>query len=150
MKHVRVSGCVAFIYYSNPKSKVHVRASPGIMLGCNDYGVYTVERITDGKIVNSVHVTFDEENFPGLEKDDSSSSGEGMEYSSEDESSSDVGNEVFCPNSSLKKTHILPMQKMLTGKWWKMLDDSQKGTKVHRKDSHIALLIMHRALLDSR
>ena len=67
LKHVRVFGCAAFVYEHDPKSKVHARAAPAVMLGCNDHSVYTVERLTDRKIINSVHVTFDEESFPKLE-----------------------------------------------------------------------------------
>ena len=76
LKHVRVFGCSAFVYNHAPASKVHARAVPGIFLGCNDHGVYIVERLTDRKVINSVHVTFDESTFPGLEKSDSSSCGE--------------------------------------------------------------------------
>lgn len=90
LRHARVLGCAAFVYEHEPKSKVHARAAPAIMLGCNDHGVYTVERLTDSKIINSVHVTFDESCFPKLELSESSSSGEGSNYSTEsfsDESS---------------------------------------------------------------
>eukprot|EP00171_Calliarthron_tuberculosum_P004578 IDg4578t1 len=76
LKHVRVFGCASFIYEHAPKSKVHARATPGILLGCNDHGVFTVERLTDGKIINSVHVSFDESVFPGLDRELSSSSGD--------------------------------------------------------------------------
>ncbi len=85
MKHVRVFGCSAFVYNEHPKSKAHARAEPGIFLGCNDNGVYMVEKIVDRKLVNSVHVSFDEESFPGLLNSDSSSSGESSS-SSETES----------------------------------------------------------------
>lgn len=74
LKHAKVFGCSAFVYNHSPKTKVHGRASPAIFLVCNDHGVFTVERMTDGKIINSVHVTFDEESFPALDKSDSSSS----------------------------------------------------------------------------
>lgn len=80
LKHLRVFGCSAFVYEHEPKPKVHARAAPAIMLGGDHHGVYTVERLTDRKIINSVHVTFDEETFRGLENSESSSSGEGSEF----------------------------------------------------------------------
>ena len=76
LNHVRVFGCTAFMYDHKLRSKVHARALPAIYLGSDDNGVYTVELLASRKIVNSVHVTFDETAFPGLEKDRSSSSGE--------------------------------------------------------------------------
>eukprot|EP00171_Calliarthron_tuberculosum_P001098 IDg1098t1 len=81
-------GCTAFVYEQEPKSKVHARAAPSIMLGCNDNGIYTVERLTDGKIIDSVHVTVDEYSFPALDRSSSSSS----ECSERDE--------IFSSNSS--------------------------------------------------
>lgn len=55
---------------------MHARASSGIFVGCNDYGVYTAQRIIEMKIVNSVHIKFDENDYPGLENSESSGSGE--------------------------------------------------------------------------
>lgn len=63
LKYIRVFGCAAFFYEHNPKSKVHARATAGIMLGCNDHGVYTIECLIDSKIINFVHVSFDELSF---------------------------------------------------------------------------------------
>lgn len=80
LKHIRVFGCASFVYNETPKSKAHARAEPGIMLGCDDNGVYMVERLSDRKLLNSVHVTFDEASFPGLEDSDSSSSGESSDW----------------------------------------------------------------------
>lgn len=68
LQHARVFG------YSS--SKVHVKADKGIFLGCNDHGVHMAERLSDGKLLNSVHVTFDATSFPGLYKTKSSSLGE--------------------------------------------------------------------------
>lgn len=63
LKYARVFGCMAFVYKNETKSKVHSRAAPAIMLGCNDHGVYTVERLMNSIIINSVHVSFDESSF---------------------------------------------------------------------------------------
>lgn len=98
LKHVRTFGCAAFVYEHQPKSKVHAKAAPAIMLGCNDHGVYTVERLDDHRIVNSVHVTFDESSFPGLDHSASSSSGEGSEFSQSHDTSSE--SEVIINSSS--------------------------------------------------
>ena len=95
LKYVRVFGCAAFVYEHDPKSKVHARAVPAVMLGCNDHGIYTVERLTDRKIINSVHVTFDEESFPKLEDSSSSSSGEESEYSPSESSNSFSSQDAF-------------------------------------------------------
>lgn len=95
LKHVRVFGCAAFVYDHFMKSKVNARAIPAIMLGCNDYGVYTVERLTDRKIINSVHATFDETNFPAFELSDSSRSGEGSQVGSVDFSDSENSSSAF-------------------------------------------------------
>lgn len=71
---MRVFGCSAFVYNENPKSKFHSTGQAGIMLGCNDQGVYTVELVASKQTVNSVHVKFDELSFPGLNHPDSDSS----------------------------------------------------------------------------
>ena len=60
--------CATFLYEKHPKSKARFRARPAIMLGFNDRRVYTVERLPDRKVLNSVHVIFDEEAFPYLLK----------------------------------------------------------------------------------
>lgn len=79
LKHVRVFGCAAFVYNEEPKSKAHAKAFPGIYLGCDDNGVYMVEMLNDKRLINSVHVSFDEDSFPGLHCSDSSSSGESQD-----------------------------------------------------------------------
>ena len=98
LKHVRVFGCAAFVYKKRTKSKVHGRAEPGILLGNDDNGVYTVELINSRKIVRSVNVTFDEENFPALDNSDyvsdSNSDSESWVETSDYDSSSD-SDEVF-------------------------------------------------------
>lgn len=68
LKHVCVFGCAAFVYEHAPNSKLHALASPSLFLGCNDNGLYTVERLLDKNIINSVHVTFDERSFPVLDQ----------------------------------------------------------------------------------
>lgn len=45
---------------------MHVRAAPGSMLGWNDIVAYAEERMTDGKIMNFIHVTFHECSLPKL------------------------------------------------------------------------------------
>jgi hypothetical protein len=45
LHHIRVFGCAAFVYNCHPRTKVPARASPGIYLGCDDNGVYTVEML---------------------------------------------------------------------------------------------------------
>ena len=114
LKHIRVFGCAAFVYEHDPVSKIHATAAPAIMLGCNDNSVYTLERLNDKKIINSVHVTFDEQSFPKLDLSDSSSSGEEndeyTDYDSESDSSSDVFEQwdnsslTDCKNSETPKT----------------------------------------------
>ena len=86
LHNIRTFGCSSFIYEHNPKSKVHSRAAPGILLGCNDHSNYTVMRQNSRKIERSVHVTFIEDQFPGLEQFESSSSGEDAEGYETDES----------------------------------------------------------------
>ncbi len=55
---------------------VHARIHPGVLLGCNDYGIYRVEFLCSRKIAESVYVTFDETYFPGLNKTESSTNEE--------------------------------------------------------------------------
>lgn len=59
LKYAHPFRCAAFVYTETPKSKLHARAHFAIMLGCNDHGVYTIEKLTDEKITNSVYGTFD-------------------------------------------------------------------------------------------
>lgn len=52
-------------------------------------GLYKTERISDIKVLNAVHITFDESIFPGLGKGDSSSNGEeSLEYNMANKGSS--------------------------------------------------------------
>lgn len=92
LKKTRVFGCRTFVYNGKLKSKAHARASPGILLGIDDNGVYLGELAT-GEVVKSVHCTFDEECFPGLDDSDSStvadSSGSEWETSNSDVSAGD-------------------------------------------------------------
>lgn len=90
LKYARVFGCAAFVRTENPKSKVHARASPGIFLGCNDHGVYSVLLLHNKKVVNYVHVTFDEKYFPALEHAESSSSGESISSEESDMTFGDI------------------------------------------------------------
>lgn len=48
-------------------SKFETQAETGILLGCDDYGEYTVEIIKTRKIIHSVHVKFDEDFFPAYD-----------------------------------------------------------------------------------
>ena len=97
LHYARPFACAAFIYEHSPASKVHSRAAPAILLGCNDHGVYTVECLKDGKIVNSVHVNFDEQNFPGLDNDASESSDGQSDYS-------DIANESESESEAFAET----------------------------------------------
>lgn len=85
LKHIKVFGCTAFVYTGEQRTKFHAKAQRTIFLGCSDSGIYTVERINDTMILNSVHVRFDEDSFPGLESSYSSSSGYFASHSSEPE-----------------------------------------------------------------
>lgn len=95
LKHVRIFGFTAFVYDENLMSKFHSTGRPGIMLGYNDHGVYTVELPETRKTANYVHVTFDKSSFPELDDmESSSSSGEDEdEWDSAAEVSSDVPEE---------------------------------------------------------
>eukprot|EP00171_Calliarthron_tuberculosum_P023436 IDg23436t1 len=53
---------------------MHAKAIPGIFLGCDDHGVYIIEQLKNGKRINSVHVTFHEDEFPALDHSDFGSS----------------------------------------------------------------------------
>lgn len=112
LKHDRVFGCAAFVYNDNPRSKVHARAIPGIFLGFNDNGVYTVELSTSKKVVNSVHVTFDEDSFPGLENGDSSSSRAENSDANHPyqpcQSDSDTSDDELFPSSALENINSQP------------------------------------------
>lgn len=74
LKHVRVFGCAEFVYKHETESKIHRKAEPAIRLECDDYGRYIVELIRERKVINSVHVSFDEDTFPATEFLESSSS----------------------------------------------------------------------------
>ena len=87
LKYVRVFGCAAFVLNPDPKSKVHAKALPGIFLGCDDNGVYMIELLKERKLINSVHVTFDEDEFPALENPGYSSSDESASGSDKESTS---------------------------------------------------------------
>lgn len=56
--------------------------SQGLILDCDDNGIYTFDCLGDKKILNSVHVSFDEGHFPRLDNYNSSSSeGESQKWS---------------------------------------------------------------------
>lgn len=96
LKDIRVFGCAAFVYEHGPESNVLEKESPAILLGYNDHGEYTAEKISDRKVVNSVNMTFDETCFPALDYGDSSSSREELSSGSDYESESDSGDDVSC------------------------------------------------------
>lgn len=98
LKHCRVFGCSAFVYTEKPKSKIHARSIEGIFLGCDDNGVYLVESLNDRRLLNSVHVTVMESDFPHLEKSESSSSGEDEEadISTDESDGSSSSDEEVC------------------------------------------------------
>lgn len=83
LKHVRLFGCPAVVYNERPKSNMHARGMPGIFLGCDDHGVYMVQTLQEGKLLNSAHANFDETAFPKMDKSDSSCSGESVSAGSE-------------------------------------------------------------------
>lgn len=84
LKYARPIGFAAFVYKPDSKSKVNASAVPELMLGCNDNLFYTLEQLKYRKILNSVHVTSDEESFPGLELISSSCSSEKSCYEGSD------------------------------------------------------------------
>eukprot|EP00171_Calliarthron_tuberculosum_P019463 IDg19463t1 len=131
LKHVRTFGCAAFIYEHEHKSKVHAKAAPAIMLGCNDYGIYTVELLDNHRIVNSVHVTFDEGSFPGLDLSASSSSGEGSEF--DFSSSSEI--EVKSPSSSDEDGSSDADELDLTNSGHNAINANEENIDMHEKDS---------------
>ncbi len=90
VKYLKVFGCAAFVYNNHPKSKVHSRGQPGIVLGCSDHGIYKVELSSSRKIVYTRHVTFDESSFPALEEDSSSSSSSSVESEEHESREEDI------------------------------------------------------------
>lgn len=76
LKYFRVFRYASFVYIEAPKTKFHGTAHPGSLLANDDFGNYTVELLCSKKTINSVHVTFDETDFPALEINESSSSGD--------------------------------------------------------------------------
>jgi hypothetical protein len=70
LKNIKVFGCRAYVLILPTPSKVERRAEPGFLLECLSYGAYKVlVPLKDGaesKIIISRHVTFDEEELPGL------------------------------------------------------------------------------------
>lgn len=72
LNHARVFWCPAFVYNESPKSKVHARAQPGILLSSDDHGVYTVEPLESREYVISVYMTFDKTSLLAPENNASS------------------------------------------------------------------------------
>lgn len=66
IKHIKVFGCKSFFFTDDSKSKFHIRAQQTIFLGFDDNNVFTGDVVSDRKILNSMHLTFDETSFPGL------------------------------------------------------------------------------------
>jgi hypothetical protein len=70
LKNIKVFGCRAYVLILPTPSKFERRAEPGVLLECLSYGVYKVfVPLKDGgesKIIISRHVTFDEEELPGV------------------------------------------------------------------------------------
>ena len=136
MHHLRTFGCSTFIYKNNPESKVHARATPGILLGCKDYSVYIVKRLSDGKIENCVHVTFNEESFPGLEHSETSSSGESNNYSSgfhSESSESSVESENVFENVHSSSDDEVPLAEIMRRqKRTKRYAEEELRTSVHK------------------
>lgn len=106
LKHVRVFGCSAFVRKPKTRTKFHARASPGILLGCDDNGVYTVELLNNGKIIQSVHCTFDENHFPRIDDPETSSSDEEEQDADweEETSESDSAEETSESDSAVGST----------------------------------------------
>jgi hypothetical protein len=70
LKNLKVFGCRAYVLILSTPSKFERRAEPGIQLECLLYGVYKIHVPSkdggESKIITSRHVTFDEEELPGL------------------------------------------------------------------------------------
>jgi hypothetical protein len=70
LKNLKVFGCRAYVLILPTPSKFERRAEPGALLECLSYGVYKVlvplKDAGEAKIIISRHVTFDEEELPGL------------------------------------------------------------------------------------
>ena len=135
LKYPRVFGCAAFVKEESPKSKVHARAVPGIFLGCNDYGVYSVMLLDSNKVVNSVHVTFDESSFPGLEKESSSSSGESN--SSDQTSDSEDSDSPFssCNSSDSVSGSIESSEERTENETKNDIENSDSSNEVTNKET---------------
>ena len=71
LKHARVFGCAAYVLKFPHDKKFDARAEEGILLEVMKYGVYKVlVKRKHGlyNIVESRHVTFDEDTFPGVDE----------------------------------------------------------------------------------
>ena len=67
LKDIRVFGCSAYVLRLPRGSKFEPRAVEGVLLECLPHGIYRVLVIQDSSanIIESRHVTFDENRFPG-------------------------------------------------------------------------------------
>jgi hypothetical protein len=70
LTNLNVFGCRAYVFILPTPSKFERRAEPGVLLECLAYGVHKVlvpsKDGGESKIIISRHVTFDEEELPGL------------------------------------------------------------------------------------
>jgi hypothetical protein len=70
LKNIKVFGCRAYVLILPTPSKVERRAESGVLLECLSYGAYKVlvpsKDEGESKIITSRHVTFDEDELPGL------------------------------------------------------------------------------------
>lgn len=111
-------GFAKLLYNNGPRFKVLARAIPGIVLGCDDDG-----NLSNHKLLNSVHVTFEEHLFPRLEKWNSISSGEDIFNSGDNYNDSEKNSDanIFlipdiydgrCPSRERKSVSCLGFQKV--------------------------------------
>jgi hypothetical protein len=86
LKNLKVFGCRAYVLILPTPSKFERRAESGVLLECLAYGVYKVlvpsKDGGESKIVISRHVTFDEEELPGLKDMEDIMDGDGASDSS--------------------------------------------------------------------
>ena len=82
MKHIRVSGCAAFVFDEKPRSKLSQRGQPGIYFSSDDYGKHRILLLKEDKIGHSGNVKYYEKSFPAREWDESSTENS---YDSEDD-----------------------------------------------------------------
>ena len=96
-KHWKPFVCKAFVYVPKAnRDSMSPAARPGILLGCLPHGIFRV-LTEDGRIFESLHVTFDETKYPGrafllehaiFEEDDFEPVDEDWEEDSESDSGS--------------------------------------------------------------